>query len=150
MLCEPRGFRLIVALKSRSGWRPEHLGHALVQQQRDGNNGGGRDRCARCPQVPVPRLVPANAGQAHLSHARVPTAADNELVLSVDVWMRHLPRIVAAIFAPAWAGQRDVDAAVSVHRRFRSAFNLTAEELPLLRYSPWAEDDEAFSLLETG
>jgi len=72
---------------------------------------------------------------SHAANFNGGSSGYNELVINPGSFASNLPHTIVAVFFPDYANARQQDEARIVHRRFLSLYDLTREELPLLRYS---------------
>ena len=61
----------------------------------------------------------------------------NELILDPTNWVDSMPHILAAVFFPSWASARQQAMARSVHAAICKRYQLSNDELPLIRYTHW-------------
>lgn len=61
----------------------------------------------------------------------------NEIIVDGDHWTSHLPDAVEAFFTSEDLGRKEPEIARTAHRQFLRAFNLNADDVPLLWLDRW-------------
>lgn len=89
-------------------WRPEDLGYVLEQHREHG--------------------LPYRSPQFHSGY--------NEIVLAVDTWNRHLPKVVTAFFIVEGSSKQQEQRVRDTHKAFLKELGKTAAETPLLMLRP--------------
>ena len=89
-------------------WRPEDLGYVLEQHREHG--------------------LPYRSPQFHSGY--------NEVVLAVDTWNRHLPKVVTAFFIVEGSSKQQEQRVRDTHKAFLKELGKTAAETPLLMLRP--------------